>query len=148
MKKFILITIASIMLIGLVYGAGKVKIVQSSKTFVSAGQTDTSSTFDLEYYPEAELAWSYYGTDSIAKSYVYIDGYVNGKWQLAMATDSTWLNESAVSGGKGVLLRGFTANKIPGAEAIRIRTVTGAIGGNDSLGALYYKQSIILRNSK
>jgi len=141
MKKFIVIGL--ILIVGIV-SARMIVTVWNTKTFPkSTARTDTSATIDLKGHEFVELQTSTTGTDSIKLIY-YIDSYMNGKWDEAVKQDSLIIDNGEGDYAKGLLIRGYGTNHIPGAERIRIRT-TLQVAADDSTSAQSYSQYLICK---
>ena len=144
MKRFSLITIIAVLTFGIIY-AGSIVTVWKAKTFpVSTSRTDTSSAIDLKGNEFVELQVSTTGTDSIKLIY-YIDSYMNGKYDLAVKQDSLIIDNASGDYAKGLMLRGYGTNLIPGTERIRIRTTVQCGAADDSSSATSYTEYLLMR---
>jgi hypothetical protein len=144
MKKYIII-LSLFIVSGFLISKQLYKDIWTAKTYTtSTTQVDTSTvTLDLKGFEYVEIQHALFGGDSVRVD-IYVDGYVAGQW-INFVSDSLKLVDSQVNSGRGILLRGYGTNKIPGVERIRTRTSTQMGAAADSLSALYYKQVLIGR---
>jgi len=142
MKK--LIVVLGILTAGILIAAGYTRILQSNKTFtISDTGTDTTSTVSLLAYTNVELAYMVTGCDSM-RTDIYVDCLVGTKW-VTLVTDSLKITAAGSDHARGILLRGYGTNKIPGIEQIRVRIQKQSGDVGDSVSALKYNLYLIER---
>lgn len=142
-KKIIIGSLALFATVALI-AAGYTQTLQSNKVFTTSDtRTDTTSTVSLLGYTNAELAYMVTGCDSM-RTDIYVDGLIGTKWIL-LASDSLKITSSGSDHARGVLLRGYGTNKIPGIEQIRVRIKKQSGAADDSVSALKYNLYLIER---
>lgn len=143
MKKYIAI-IAVLGAVGLM-AAGWSTNIYTNKVFTTSDtRTDTSAVIDLNGRENVELGFSESGCDSIRVDF-YIDALYGSVYSLNLATDSLKVTSSTTPHARGILLRGYGTNKIPGVEKIRVRIKKQSGAADDSVSALKYNFYMIER---